>query len=165
MRARAAIVLLALAACQRPAPQATGEPLDTQRIALPAAEAPVANADGKAQWSLAGGVARFAVPGAEPLLTLDCRAGKLVITRPIVAEIGAGALFAIEGPRRIVRIPVDATPLPGRHGYVWQGTMDGKDGNSDVFAGAFTGTLPGGGMIKVIPGEPPRDVLRRCRKT
>ena len=156
--------LFLLAACSRPAPQPQGDggPLDARRVALPEADLPPANADGKAVWHGDGNVAKFGVDGAEPLLTLACHDGRLVITRPIAAELGASALFAIEGPRRIVRIPVDATALPGQRGYVWQGSMDGADIDTDVYTGPFTGTLPGGGLIKVTAGDPSREIVRRC---
>jgi hypothetical protein len=156
--------LILLAACSHPAPQPDGDagPQDAHRVALPEADPLPANADGKAAWTRQGDTARFGVDGADPLLTLACRDGRLVITRPIAAELGAGALFAIEGPRRIVRVPVDATALPGRRGYVWQGSMDGADNDTDVFAGPFTGTLPGGGLIKVSSGDAARDVVHRC---
>lgn len=163
-RAAALAALILLSACAKPAPQQQVEPspLDAHRVALPAADPIPSNADGKAVWSNDGGTARFGAPGGEPLLTLACDKGRLVVTRPIVAELGAGALFAIEGPRRIVRIPVDATAIPGQRGYVWQGSMDGTDDNTDVFTGPFTGTLPGGGLIKVSTGEAARDVVHRC---
>lgn len=158
------VSIFLLGACSRPTPQPQGDggPLDAHRVALPEADPAPANADGKAVWSKVGDTARFGVAGSEPLLTLTCHRGRLVITRPIAAEVGAGALFAIEGPKRIVRVPVDATALPGRRGYVWQGSMDGADTNTDVFAGPFTGTLPGGGLIKVSGGDPARDVVHRC---
>jgi hypothetical protein len=158
-------VTILIAACSRPTPQPQGDsgPIDAHRVALPEADPPPVNADGKAVWSLAGDTARFGAAGADPLLTLACHDGRLVITRPIAAELGASALFAIEGPRRIVRIPVDATALPGQRGYIWQGSMAGSDADTDVFAGPFTGTLPGGGLIKVSTGDPARDVVRRCR--
>ena len=130
---------------------------------MPEPDPAPANADGKAVWTTDGGTAHFGVPKSSPMLTLACSAGRLVITRPIAAEVGAGALFAIEGPRRIVRVPVDATAVPGQRGYVWQGSMDGSDTSTDVFAGPFTGTLPGGGLIKVTSGEPARDIVRACR--
>jgi hypothetical protein len=156
--------LLLIAACSRPAPQPQADtgPLDAHRVDLPEPDPSPANADGKAVWSRNGDAARFGVDGADPLLTLACQDGRLVITRPIAAELGASALFAIEGPRRIVRVPVDATALPGQRGYVWQGSMDGSDPDTDVFAGPFTGTLPGGGLIKVSAGDPARDIVRRC---
>ena len=156
--------LLLLAACSQPVPQASDAPIDPARVALPAPDPTPGNADGKAQWSMAGDTAQFGAPGAEPLLTIACRDAMLVITRPIPAEVGAGALFAVEGPRRIVRIAVDATALPGRRGYVWQGRIDGRDKDTDVFEGAFTGTLPGGGLIKVTGGDAVRSVVERCRK-
>ena len=158
--------LILLAACSRPAPQpqADGGPLDAHRVALPEADPLPANADGKAVWHRQGDTARFGVDGADPLQTLACQSGRLVITRPIAAELGASALFAIEGPHRIVRIPVDATAVPNQRGYIWQGSMDGTDENTDVFTGPFTGTLPGGGLIKVTPGDPAREIIRRCHK-
>ena len=178
----ASALLCLVSACARPVPQAQAHdvaenaspgnappenvPNDVRRIALPDPDpTPPIPADGKAVWTLAGETARFGVDGADPLLTLACRDHRLVITRPIAAEVGAGALFAIEGPKRIVRIAVDATPLPDRRGYVWQGGMDGGDINTDVFASPFTGTLPGGGLIKVSAGDPPREVVRHCRQT
>jgi hypothetical protein len=158
--------LLLIAACSNPAPAAQGDggPIEARRVDLPTPDPTPANADGKAQWSLEGETARFGVPGATPLLTIACHAARLVITRPIPAEVGTGALFAIEGPKRIVRIPVDATALPGQRGYVWQGQVDGHDTNNDVFEGSFTGTLPGGGLIKVTGGDPAREVVRRCQR-
>jgi len=159
------IAILMLAACSRPAPQpqADGGPLDAHRLTLPEPDPPAANADGKAVWRSTGDAAQFGADGVDPLLTLACHDGRLIITRPIAVELGASALFAIEGPHRIVRLPVDATVLPGHRGYVWQGSMEGADAETDVFAGPFTGTLPGGGLIKVTGGEPPREVVRRCR--
>ncbi|WP_353229711.1 hypothetical protein [Novosphingobium sp.] len=171
----AVAALIVLSACSQatPLPQASADaqsddgPLDARRVTLPpvdplpAPQLPT-NADGKAVWALDGDTARFGVPGAGAMLTLSCTAGRLLITRPIAAELGAGALFAIEGQHRIVRIPVDATAVPGQRGYVWQGSLDGADADTDVFTGPFTGTLPGGGLIKVSAGEPPRDVVKRC---
>jgi hypothetical protein len=167
LRCAALTALILLAACSRPTPQPPGDggPLDAHRVALPEADPPPANADGKAVWHSDGDTARFGVDGAEPLLTLACHDGRLVITRPIAAEVGASALFAIEGPRRIVRVPVDATAIPGQRGYVWQGSMDGAETDTDVFAGPFTGTLPGGGLIKVSGGDAAREVVRRCHKS
>ena len=164
VRRAALTAFILIAACSRPAPQPQGDggPVDAHRLALPEADPPPANADGKAVWRSDGGVARFGVDGADPLLTLGCHDGRLVITRPIAAELGASALFAIEGPRLIVRVPVDATALPGQRGYVWQGSMDGHDVDTDVFTGPFTGTLPGGGLIKVSSGDPAREIVRRC---
>ena len=164
LRIAALAALILIAACSRAAPQASGGPIDARRIALPEADPPPANADGKASWRMAGDEARFGVDGADPLLTLACRGGRLVVTRPIAAELGAGALFAIEGARRIVRLPVDATATPGRRGYVWQGSLAGSDADTQVFAEPFTGTLPGGGLIKVSAGDAARDVVSRCRK-
>jgi len=168
IRRNAAIAaLILITACSKPAPQQQADtgPIDAHRVTLPVADPAPANADGKAVWSHDGETARFGFAGGSAMLTLACNKGRLVITRPIAAELGAGALFAIEGPRRIVRIPVDATALQGQRGFVWQGSMDGADEDTDVFTGPFTGTLPGGGLIKVPAGDAARDVVHRCHAT
>ena len=162
-----ALAALVLAGCAPAVPQSANDDalIDAQRIALPDPAAPAAAPIGKPQWTEAGGAARFGISGAEPQLELTCRAGRLVVTRPIAAEPGASALFAIEGPKRIVRLAVDAVARPDRQGYIWQGSMAGNDRSTDVFAGRFTGTLPGGGLITVSAGDPPRAIVRRCAES
>lgn len=123
------------------------------------------NPNAKPAWALAadGGSARFGLPGAQPMLSVACRSGVLVVTRHVPAEIGATALFALIGERRIVRLPVDATSVPGSRGYVWQGTLPAADPAAEVFTtGGFSGTLPGAGRIAVTGGAPVRDVVARC---
>lgn len=165
-RTTALAALLTLGACHRaPAPAARdGAPVDAVRVGLPASEAlPGApDADAKAVWAGNGDAARFGFPGQGPLLSVECRSGVLLVTRHIPAEIGAQALFALQGPGHILRLPVDATSVPGVRGYIWQGTLPANDPGAAVFDGAFNGTLPGGGMIRVSAGAPLREVVRRC---
>lgn len=141
-------------------------PLDAVRLAMPQNEAlPAPRADAaKATWSATpGGAAAYGYAGEGPLLTVACRSGLLMVTRHSPAEVGAQALFALQGSGRIVRVPVDATAIPGQRGYFWQGMLNPGDPGAAVFQSAFNGTLPGGGMIKVSAGEPLREVLRRCK--
>lgn len=99
----------------------------------------------------------------QPLVSVACRAGILVITRHAYAPVGAQALFALVGSEGIVRLAVDATAIPGQRGYLWQGTLAVDDTRVKVLGGAYTGTLPGAGMIKVSAGGAVRDVIARCR--
>lgn len=162
----AATLLLTLTACSKTAApaQRDGAPVDAVRVGLPAAEAmPGAPApDAKAAWAGNGDAARFGFSGQGPLLSVECRSGVLLVTRHVPAEVGAQALFALQGGGHILRLPVDATSVPGVRGYIWQGSLPAVDPGAAVFNGAFRGTLPGGGMIEVSAGEPLRAVIRRC---
>ena len=163
------LIPLALAACSKPAASdpRDGSPLDAVRVAMPASEPmpgpPVANA--KAAWAFSPGAAtaRFGFSGQGPLLSLECRAGVIIVTRHIAAEIGAQALFALQGQRQILRLPVDATSVPGMRGYLWQGTIAASDPGTGVFTSKFSGTLPGGGRIEVSAGDIPRALIERCK--
>lgn len=164
----AAMLLLALAACTKAGavPDREGAPIDAVRVAMPAGEAPSGGTavEAKPQWvgSPDAMFARYGTPGGAPLLSLECRGGVVIVSRHVAAEVGAQALFALQGAGHIVRLPVDATPVPGARGYQWQGSIAPADPGAEVFAAAFNGTMPGGGMIKVEAGEPPRALLRRC---
>ena len=122
---------LTLAACSHSAPpaQRDGAPVDAVRIGLPAAE-PMPGApapDAKADWVGNGDVARFGFPGQGPMLSVECRSGVLLVTRHVPAEVGAQALFALQGGGHILRLPVDATSVPGLRGYIWQGALPASD--------------------------------------
>ncbi len=167
-RAAPTLVLL-LAACSPSAAthDSPDGPLDAVRVAMPAVDpAPLAaRAEGaEATWvsSPDAAFARYGYPGEPPLLSVECRAGVLVITRHVAAPIGAEALFALQGSGMILRLPVDATAVPGQRGYAWQGAIAADDPSLGLFGGAFTGTLPGGGHIAVPASDAPRDVVRRC---
>ncbi|WP_338467932.1 hypothetical protein RXV95_05070 [Novosphingobium sp. ZN18A2] len=170
--APAIVAALALAACNRgmaPGAQASSDPLDAVNLPLPS-PAPLASPshapDEKPEWRAAdAGAAGFGYAGERAQLSVACRKGALVITRNVAAPVGAKALFALIGNRRILRLPVDAVPDPsGKGGYVWRGSMPAADDLSDVFMGrTFTATLPGGGEIDVTGSPVIRDLVNACR--
>ena len=158
-----------LAACSSHATTSAGDgaPIDAVRVGLPENE-PMPGAvagDGVAVWAGTpdSSVARFGVPGAAADLTVACRSGVLLVTRNVPAEVGAQALFALQGRSRILRLPVDATSIDGQRGYVWQGTLAADDPGTQVFEGAFFGTLPDAGKIVAPASAALRDVIARCR--
>lgn len=160
---------LMLAACSKSpaAPVRDGGPQDAVRMAMPEGEVlpGVAAGDAPPAWALAGDglSARFGHAGQMPLVSVVCREGVLVVTRHAYAPLGAQALFALVGSEGIVRLQMDATAIPGQRGYLWQGTLAASDARAKVLGGAYTGTLPGAGMIKVSGGGAARDVISRCR--
>ncbi|WP_156424796.1 hypothetical protein [Novosphingobium fuchskuhlense] len=140
-------------------------PVDAVRVAMPAdSPAPPATragvADGK--WTATPDTARFGYAGEAPALSLECRKGSLVVTRNVAAPVGAAALFALQGSGYILRLPVDATAIPGQRGYVWQGAIAPNDKRLTLFKGKFAGTLPGGGHIEVPASEVPGTLIKRC---
>lgn len=171
-RQNAALIGLAiLSGCSKSAPSAEreGAPLDAVRVAMPATEPMPGprDVDAKPAWIAAAGgtTARYGYPGEGPQLSLECRAGVLVVSRHVAAEVAAEALFALQGAGHILRLPVAATAVPGLRGYLWQGTIAPDDPGVLVFESAFNGTLPGGGRIEVSAGDAPREVIRRCKAT
>jgi hypothetical protein len=107
--------------------------------------------------------ARFGYPGEPAQLSLGCRAGMLVVTRNVFAPIGAEALFALQGSGLILRLPVDATAIPGQRGYIWQGSIAADDHRLALLKGKFAATLPGGGHIEVPASGVPLAVIKRCK--
>ncbi len=167
------LLALLLAACspsaatQSDAGKRADGPVDAVRVAMPADVATAATARQagvEAGWvsSPDAAFARFGYPGEPALLSLECRAGALVVTRNVAAPVGAGALFALQGSGRILRLPVDATAVPGQRGYVWQGTLPADDPHVAIFEGKFSATLPGGGHFEAPASDAPRAVIRRC---
>jgi len=162
-------LLLLLAACSPSAASTehASEPEDAVRVAMPAEEAAATTARpagvvGAWVSSPDAVFARFGYPGEPAQLSLECRAGTLVVTRNVAAPIGAEALFALQGSGLILRLPVDATAVPGQRGYVWQGTIAPDDPRLKLLEGKFAGTLPGGGHIEVPDSDAPRAVIKRC---
>lgn len=167
----ATTLALTLAACSQ-SPAATvrdGAPDNAVRIIMPEGEAFPGARDTAStpSWAAApdAQVARFGEPGDAPLVSVACREGVLVVTRHAAAPVGAQALFALVGSEGILRLPVDATSVPGQRGYLWQGTLTADDARAAVLRGPFTGTLPGAGMIKVSAGSAIGDVIARCRNS
>lgn len=158
--------------CSR-APAATmpDAPLDAVRVGLPSSTADGSGLAGSGEpeagihagWSAQGRAVHYGVAGAAPMLVLECESGRLSVTRNIPAEIGAQALFALQGPAHILRLPVDATAIPGQRGYIWKGSIAADDARLALFGSAFNGTLPGGGMIKASGSALAADLVRRCR--
>ena len=139
--------------------------MDAVRVAMQAdSPAPPATRgeDAKGAWAATPDAARFGYPGEAPLLSLECRQGALVVTRNVAAPIGAAALFALQGSGYILRLPVDATAVPGRRGYVWQGAIPADDRRLTLFKARFVGTLPGGGHIEVPASDVPGALIKRC---
>ena len=167
------LLALLVAACTSSSATTTagnGAPLDAVRVAMPAdqpAPAPDRPENAKGAWISApdGSFARFGYPGETPLLSLACSKGTLVVTRGVAAPIGAAALFALQGSGYILRLPVDATAVPGQPGYIWQGSIAPDDRRLTLFKGKFVGTLPGGGHIDVPASEVPGALIKRCAGT
>lgn len=166
-----ATAALALAACSKsPAmPAREGAPDGAVRMAMPEGEALPGVRDGDSQASWAAGSdglsVRYGHPGETPLVSVSCREGVLTVTRHAAAPVGAQALFALVGSDGIMRLPVDATSVPGQRGYIWQGTISADDSRTKVLGGSYNGTLPGAGMIKVATGAPVRDLVMKCRRS
>lgn len=165
------LLVLLLTACSSSSASTTAGkdvPVDAVRIAMPAssggAAVPERPKDAKGSWVATpdGGSARFGYAGETALLNLECRGGSLVVTRNIAAPVGASALFALQGSGYILRLPVDATALPGQSGYVWQGAIAPDDKRLTLFKAKFAGTLPGGGHIELPASDVPGAVIRRC---
>jgi hypothetical protein len=169
LRVAPALFLLWLAACSSSAATTAAEdgPIDAVRVAMPAeAAAPTAEHDdaAKGAWVSApdASFARFGYPGEAALLSLACRNGALVVTRHVAAPVGASALFALQGSGTILRLPVDATALPGESGYIWRGEIAADDMRLKLFKAKFAGTLPGGGHIEVPASDVPGALIKRC---
>jgi len=164
-----ALLLLPLSACSPSAATTSdrNDPVDAVRVAMPAeaaVPAPMRGEDAKGAWVSApdSPSAGYGYPGEAPLLSLECRAGQLVVMRNVAAPIGAEALFALQGSGIILRLPVDATAVAGQRGYVWQGTIAADDRRLALFKARFVGTLPGGGHIEVPASNVPGTLIKRC---
>ena len=96
-------------------------------------------------------VARYGPPDSA-LLTISCEgveqhAARLVVVRYAAADRGAQALFAIQGSKGILRLPVSAVQM-SPHGYVWRGVLDASDPRAEVLLGSgLKATVPGGGEL------------------
>lgn len=123
---------------------------------------------GPAAWSYSPD-ARFASYGsanAPALLVIACErppagAPRLVVARYAAADRGAQALFAIQGSKGILRLPVSAVKV-GR-GYAWRGFLDAADPRREVLLGAgLKATVPGGGELILPPMGPAAAVIAEC---
>jgi hypothetical protein len=163
------ISLLLLAACD------SGDaPMQAQRISLDDARAKVAepllspDTEG-AGWTVSAGqqAIRFALPGAEPFLTLACdlreTPATLTLVRHAPARPGQKALFPVIGNGTISRFKVDATLDEGE--WRWEGALPARDPQFDVFTGplGLEATLPGGGTLLIEGSRIPGEFVSWCR--
>lgn len=127
--------------------------------AAPVLPAPAASASSVPSiWTHAPSAraAWYGPPDSPALLALACegwdkRAARLVIVRYAPADKGAQALFAIQGSKGILRLPVSAVNI-GKAGYVWRGMLDAADPRAEVLLGnGLKATVPGGGQLNLPP--------------
>jgi hypothetical protein len=104
---------------------------------------------------------------APALLAIACEGWekgepKLAIVRYARADKGAEALFAIQGSKGILRLPVSATKV-GDSGYVWRGELDARDPRAEVLLGnGLKATVPGGGMLELAPLGEAASLIAQC---
>ena len=109
----------------------------------------------------------FGPPNAPALLAISCEgwqshAARLVIVRYAPADKGAEALFAIQGSKGILRLPVSAVKV-GKRGYVWRGILDAADPRAEVLLGSgLKATVPGGGQLDLPPMGAAGAVVSEC---
>lgn len=170
MKHAAIFVLAALAACRPPASDRYVE-----RIALddarggPSVMATSPETEG-AIWASSGGPQRivFGHPGKPPLLAIECAgSGALVtVTRFAATDPHAKGMMALIGNGHVERLKVDALPLGGKRGWLWQGRFEPADPRLDALTGSrkLELTIPGAGTLK-LPGSPrPGELIERCRR-
>lgn len=141
-------------------------PSGTIRMVLPAegsAPAPAFNprrtvgqsSDPQGGWTLLadGRTALYGLPGARALIAIECEGRsegtpQLIVTRYAPAERGAEAVFAIQGNRRILRVPMRAVSLK-KGESAWRGSVPVADERVQVFLGEgqIAATLPGAGRL------------------
>ena len=109
----------------------------------------------------------YGPPGTTALLAISCegsetRAARLVIVRFAPADKGAQALFAIQGSKGILRLPVSAVRV-GKRGSVWRGILDAADPRAEVLLGSgLKATVPGGGQLDLLPMGAAGAVVSEC---
>ena len=109
----------------------------------------------------------YGPPDAPALLAIACegwekRAGRIKIVRFAAADKGAEALFAIQGSKGILRLPVSAVKA-GDGGYVWRGILDAADPRVEVLLGnGLKATVPGGGQLDLPPMGAAGAVVTDC---
>ena len=139
-------------------------PLGTESAA-----APIPLPSGPLVWtsSKSARAAWYGPPDAPALLAISCegwdnRAARLVIVRFAPSDKGAEALFAIQGSKGILRLPVSAVKV-GKRGYVWRGILDAADPRAEVLLGSgLKATVPGGGQLDLPPMGVAGAVVSEC---
>ena len=109
----------------------------------------------------------FGPPDAPALLGISCegwkkQAAQLVVVRYAPADMGAEALFAIQGSKGILRLPVSAVRI-GKDGFAWRGILDAGDPRAEVLLGTrLKATVPGGGELDLPPMGEAGAVVSEC---
>lgn len=170
----AVLALCALAACAPPAADGYVERVDLAE-SRDFASAPLPSPDTTgAVWvatDLRPGIdARlvYGVPGAAPLLALECLAdgegaGRLEFTRFAKADAKAQALMALVGNGHVARVPVDAQ-YNGR-AWLWRGGDAADRTDFNVLTGPrdVTVTVPGAGLVTLTASPLPGELVSQCR--
>ena len=85
-----------------------------------------------------------------------------MVVRYAPADKGAEALFAVQGSKGILRLPVSAAKV-GKEGYAWRGYLDAADPRADVFLGnGLKATVPGGGELLLPPMGEAGSLIAQC---
>lgn len=156
------------ASCDKPGnDRATAVPV---RVPLVASSAtPPSLAAGPLIWTHAQSAraAWYGPRDAPALFAISCegweeQAGRLVIVRYAPAEKDAQALFAIQGSKGILRLPVSAVKI-GKEGHVWRGVLGAGDPRAEVLLGnGLKATVPGGGELHLAPMGAAGAVVTEC---
>ena len=173
MRSTVAVVALALTGCgQRGADENRTVPIRVP-VAVASAATPdplPAVAPQPSVWTHAQSAraAWYGPPDAPALLAIACEGWekhrpRLVVVRYAPADKGAEALFAIQGSKGILRLPVSAAKV-GKEGYAWRGVLDAADPRAEVLLGdRLKATVPGGGELMLPPMGEAGSVIAECR--
>lgn len=166
----AGLAIIAAACNQRPSDEKSVPvriPLAVASAATPDALPVVPPAPSVWTHAQSARAAWYGPPDAPALLAIACEgwqkhAGKLVVVRYAPADKGAQALFAIQGSKGILRLPVSATKVGSR--YAWRGELDASDPRAEVWLGnGLKATVPGGGELKLPPMGVAGSLITECR--
>ena len=139
----------------------------TSATAQPVAAASTPSAPAVWTHAQSARAAWYGPPDAPALLAIACegwkeRTGRIKIVRFAAADKGAEALFAIQGSKGILRLPVSAVKAGGG-GYVWRGVLDAADPRAEVLLGSgLKATVPGGGQLDLPPMGAAGAVVTDC---
>lgn len=175
-RCRLAIALtvlpLGLAACSETKKEPGEDPIRippvVSSVAPPLPGLPI-KPDETMTWThaRAARAAWYGPADAPALLAIACegrgkRAARLVIVRYAPTDKGSQALFAIQGSKGILRLPVSAVKI-GKEGHVWRGVLGAGDPRAEVLLGnGLKATVPGGGELHLAPMGAAGAVVTEC---
>ena len=169
MKRSLVVALQLLVACNQRDASERGATVRVPLAAAPTKPVAVAISPTPSSWthSPSARAAWYGPPDAPSLLAISCeggdkRAARLVIVRYAPADQGAAALFAIQGSKGILRLPVSAVKV-GKQGYVWRGMLDAADPRAEVLLGnRLKATVPGGGQLDLPPMGVAGAVVAEC---